>query len=270
MKIKQYLCLFSLSLIFLGCSSEDTDSSNGVITSHLPSAIGNYWTYDVETTINGEQTSGRDSLFVSGDLFLNDRVYKKMETLALPNGFYSSTLRNNGLRVDGSRVKLSGIASYDLGLGNPINLEITDFTILKENANANEQLSSLNGDFSQVISGYDLDFTYNLKSFNVSQLSTFTSPNGTVYENVIRTKVVLNLRITTTQELVAGFPPITITVLAPQDVITSFQYYAKDIGMVYTDTEITYQLQSIPNVIIPIPLSGSQSQEEFLDVYLVN
>ncbi|WP_298138228.1 hypothetical protein [Flavobacterium sp.] len=264
--LKFSILLFAV--VISSCSSDDSGSS-GDTTTNLPLASGNYWTYDVENEdATGGITSGRDSLFVNGDILISGVTHKKMETLALPNGFYSSTLRNNGLRVDGNTVKISGTASYDLGLGTPINLAITDFIILKENATANEQLSTINGTLSQTISGYPLDFTYVLKSYNVTELASFTSPNGEVYEDVIKTKVVLNLKITTTQNL-GGFP-VTITVLAPQDVITSYQHYSKDIGMVYTDTNITYELQSIPGVTLPIPSSGSQSQEEFLDTYLAN
>jgi len=264
----KFLALIVIASI-TSCSSDDSGSSSEVTTTNLPLTSGNYWLYDVQTEdATGGIINGRDSLFVNGDIVISGVTHKKMETLALPSGFYSSTLRNNGLRVDGNTVKISGNASYDLGLGTPVSLAITDFIILKENATANEQLSSVNGTFAQTVSGYPLDFVYTLKSINVSEMPTFTSPNGDVYEDVIKTKVVLNLKITTTQEI-GGFP-ITITVLAPQDVVTSYQYYSKDIGMVYTNTDITYELASIPGVTLPIPSSGSQSQEEFLDTYLVN
>ena len=270
MKKIHFLFIFSVLMLLSSCSSDDSVGSSETSTNYLPLTNENYWTYNIENDSEGMITNSRDSLYVNGDILVSGVTFKKMETESLPNGFYSSTLRNNGLRVDGSSIKLSGNASYDLGLGTPISLVINDFIILKENAGANEVLSTMNGTFSQVVSGYDLDFTYTLKSYNVSKIATFTSPNGDLYENVIKTKVVLNLKITTTQELVVGLPPVTITVLAPQDVITSYQYYSEDIGMVYTDTNITYEIESIPGVTLPIPTTGSQSQEEFLDTYLVN
>lgn len=266
----QFLSIFTIILGFSSCSSDDSGSSSGTPTTFLPLTNENYWIYDIENDNAGTITTSSDHLYVNGDISFSGITYKKMETEAIPNGFYSSTLRNNGLRVDGSSVKLSGTASYDLGIGTPINLEINDFIILKENASINEQLSTKNGNFSQTISGYDLDFTYVLKSSNVSEFATFTSPNGDIYTDVIKSKVVLNLKITTTQVLVVGFPPVTITILAPQDVLTSYQYYSKGIGMVYTDTNINYELESFPGITLPIPSTGSQSQEEFLDTYLLN
>lgn len=270
MKKTYYFCVFLLVGFFSSCSNDDSGSSSGTPTTYLPLTNENYWIYDIENDNAGTITTSSDNLYVNGDIVFSGITYKKMETEALPNGFYSSTLRNNGLRVDGSSVKLSGTASYDLGLGTPINLEINDFIILKENASPNEQLSTKTDNFSQTISGYDLDFTYVLKSYNVTELATYTSPNGDVYSDVIKSKVVLNLKITTTQVLVAGFPPVTITILAPQDVLTSYQYYAKNIGMVYTDTNVTYELESIPGITLPIPSNGNQTQEEFLDTYQVN
>ena len=268
MKKLNFFYLFSIVFILFSCSSDDSGNSNTTSTAHFPLTNGNYWTYDIETTINDVITPGRDSLYVNGDIVFSGNVHKKMETLALPNGFFSSTIRNNGLRVDGSSVKLSGTASYDVGLGSPINLDINDFIIFKEGASSNELLSTMNGSFSQTVSGYPLDFTYILNSINSEQLATFTSPNGDVYTDIIKTKIVLNLKITTTQ-VFAGFP-VTINVLAPQDVITSYQYYSKNIGMVYTETQIAYTLNSIPGVTLPIPSTGSQMQEEFLDIYDIN
>ena len=40
--------------------------------------------------------------------------------------------------------------------------------------------------------------------------------------------------------------------------------------MVYTETQIAYTLNSIPGVTLPIPSTGSQMQEEFLDIYDIN
>jgi hypothetical protein len=40
--------------------------------------------------------------------------------------------------------------------------------------------------------------------------------------------------------------------------------------MVYADTNLSYQLNSLPNVDLPIPTSGSQNVKEYLDTYLAN
>ena len=82
------------------------------------------------------------------------------------------------------------------------------------------------------------------------------------------TKIILNLKITSTQ-IFAGIP-VTIIVLQPQDVITSTQYISKSIGVVYTKTLTTYNLDTAIANQFGIPASNSQTQEEFLDIFNVN
>ena len=94
---------------------------------------------------------------------------------------------------------------------------------------------------------------------------------GTNYNDITKTKVVLNLKIYTVQTI-SGFP-FNIPIMDAQDVLISKQYYSKNIGLVYNKTEINYTLNDLPsnlNVTLPIPTTGSQTQEEFLDTYLIN
>ena len=64
---------------------------------------------------------------------------------------------------------------------------------------------------------------------------------------------------------IAGFP-LNFTVLESQDVISSMQYYAKDNGLVHSETTLSYNLQDLSNFPIQLPLEQSQSQtiNEFL------
>ena len=78
------------------------------------------------------------------------------------------------------------------------------------------------------------------------------------------TKIKLNVEITTT---ISGFP---ITALASQDVLVSTQYLADGIGVVYTNTVTSYNLNSLVATQLGVPSTNSQTQEEFLDTYLVN
>ena len=70
----------------------------------------------------------------------------------------------------------------------------------------------------------------------------------------------------------AGIPfPVVVSILDQQDVVTSYQYYSKTIGMVYTNTNISYRLNSLPaGITLPLPSTGSQTQEEFLQTYDVS
>lgn len=265
MKTKLILTSFFALILFTSCSSssDDSGSDNSPATTFLPLTNGNYWVYDVDNA----GTVNRDSLYISNDTIINTVTYKKMKTLATPTGFFSSTLRNNGVKIDGSKLEMTGNFSINFGLTAPIELALTDFIFFKENAVTNDVLSTTSGTLNQTISGYPLTIDYTMKTVADGSLATFLS-DGTTYTDVKKTKVILNLKITTTQTI-SGIT-IPITVMNAQDVVTSTQYYSKNIGMVYTNTLINYQLNSIPGVTLPIPSSGTQTQEEFLSLYHLN
>jgi hypothetical protein len=268
MKTKLFFIAFAV-VILSSCSSDDS-SGNVVVADYLPLTDGNYWTYDVTTV--GQGTSNRDSLFVANDTVINTKTYKKIKTLNIPFGFYSNSLRNNGLRKENDAIYMTGNAGLNLGDILPIDLTVSDLMIFKESATANQELGSVSGIINQDLQGYPLVMNYTLKTTALETLPTFTSLDNTIYTDVKKVKITLNLKVSTTVT-VPGLPlPISVTILNPQDVVVSTQYYSKNIGMVYNNTVISYELVDLSGfgITLPIPQSGSQTQDEILDSYLVN
>lgn len=259
-----FVFLLLIGLMISSCSSSDASGDENMATSLFPLTNGNYWTYDVDA-----QLDGRDSLYVKGDTLISPLTYKKMKTKQIASGFFSNSLRNNGVRINGSLVQLTGSLSFDLGFSSPLSFALQDFVILKKNAAQNEVLSTVSGSFNQTVGTYPLTFEYTVKSTSDGSLSTFTS-NGDTYTDLQKTKVVVSLKVSSTTTIPGTTFPITVVVLSQQDVVTSTQYYAKNIGMVYADTTISYQLNSLPNITLPIPQSGNQNVKEYLDTYLAN
>lgn len=262
--------IFLASLIatssFISCSSEDGDGGTNY---NLPLNDGNYWTYDV----NSEGVETRDSLYISGDVVMNTKTYKKFETLDnVATGFYSSSLRNNGVRKSGSKLLLSGNLSLASGQDLPFNFDLTldDFVIFNSNASNNQTLNSspVTGTIQETYNGYPLTIAYSLQSYGGESLSSFTSPNGDTYANVKSTKIKLNVSVTSEQTF-GGFT-IPITILAPQDLIISTLYTAEDIGVVYVNTDTSYSINSDIADDFGIPATNSQNQKEYLDIYVVN
>lgn len=264
MKIKFIILTVAFTFLFSCSTNSDGDGINATVTDYIPLTNGNFWTYDIST--NGQYQ--RDSLYISNDTTINSKIYKKLKTKNAPIGFFSNSLNGNGLRKNGTSLLLTGNVALDFGIGVPINLGVSEYEICNETATANQQLGAVSGTINQTIGTYPLVFEYTLKSVAVENLSTYSS-NGNVYLDVKRIKTTLNVKITTTIT-VSGFP-LTATILSPQDVVVSNQYYAKNIGMIYTNTAINYNLNSLPGgLTLPIPSSGSQTQDEYLDTYDVN
>ena len=275
-KIKYFILLFS-SLTIISCSNSSetgtVDDGSSIPTTFFPTHSGNYWTYDVAS----QGTTTRDSLYISGDTLINSKSYKKLKTLAVPSGFHSTIVRNNGLRIDGSSLKMSGVFSIPTFVGNPYNISLDDYTIFKQNSSQGDLLATLSGSFDQTIQGYPLTFNYTLKTVSDGDLASYsTNDNGVItnYINLKKSKIILNLKITSLQTItVGGVPtPVTVTVMNAQDVVTSNSYYVENKGVVYTNTLINYQLQDLSsyNVTLPFPSSGTQTQEEFLHSSVTN
>jgi hypothetical protein len=264
------ILIIILSVSLFSCSSDNdvtpsvTETSD--FTNALPLNNGNYWDYIVVGA-----TTTNDHLYVFGDETIGAHTYKEFRTQNnTPTGFYSSSLNNNNLRKDNGKLLLTGSLNLAQGQTLPIGLDLSvvDFIIFKEYATSGELINEKTGTFSQDFNGMPLTIEYKLKSVGGENFANYTSPNSDTYTNVKSTKIILNLKVTTTQ-VFAGIP-VTITVLQPQDVVTSTQYICKTIGVVYTNTLTTYSLDAAVASQLGIPASNTQNQEEFLDTFNVN
>lgn len=265
--MKKILILIT-SLTMFSCSNDDSGSEteSSVFTDALPLHTGNYWTYDVEGT-----TTTRDSLYISGDTLIESISYKKFKNRDnISTGFYPTSLNNNGVRKSGGKLLMSGEFSLGQGFTLPVGLDLTlrDFIIFNENASNGTVLNEKAGTFQQDFNGIPLNVVYSLKSIAGNDLPNYTSPNNDVYTNVKSTKIVLNLKVTTTQT-VAGIP-FTVTVLAPQDVVVSTQYLSKNIGVVHTNTITSYNIDTQIASNLGIPASNTETQNEFLDTFNID
>jgi len=259
--MKRIALLFFASTFLITSCSSDNDSASGNSndkTDYFPLEIGNYWTYNVTDS----SVMGRDSLYVANDTVINSKTYKKFKTKGIPFGSISGSVASNGMRKENGKLLVSGSAGFSLIEDIPFIINLNDFVIFKESAADNEQLSSISGTFERQYEGITLLFTYTLKTVAVTTLPTY-SVGEKVYPNVKSVKTILNLQISTNVPQI----PLPVVVMESQDVLTSTQYYAKDKGIVYATTAIGYELNSSIALLLGIPATFSQGQQESLDTY---
>ncbi len=261
------LLLVSLVAVLFSCTNNYVDlvPASASENVYLPMNAANYWTYKVV----GAGISNRDSLYIQKDTTINGFTYKKFKTKLNPFGFYTNSINNNSVRKNGDKLLIFGKANFNFVANLPINLVLNDFVGFKETTDNNELVGSFEGVLNQTVQSFPLEISYKLRSYGQPPLSSFTTSQGKTYADVKPMKIVLNLGVNYTTT-VAGIP-FTLPILSPQDVVVSTQYFAKNKGMVYAKTVVNYQLQSLPTQIsLPIPASGTQTQEEFLDVFMGN
>ncbi|RZK11221.1 MAG: hypothetical protein EOO46_07500 [Flavobacterium sp.] len=256
-----YLIAILFMAFLTSCStSDDTATSEQPSENdYFPVANENFWVYDV----NGE-FSGRDSLYVANDTTISNQSYKKFKTKELANGFFSGSLSGNGVRKSGDKILVSGSTNVAFLEGFPLDLAVTDFVIFKENASDNEELGTFSGSFNYQYGEIPFTFSYTMKSVFQQSLASYTVPNHETYQDVKVVKVIVNLTIGG----VASFQGLNIpfTLMEPQNVVVATQYYAKNVGMVYSDTQINYELVDVSQLEdeLPFPSTGSQNIKEYL------
>lgn len=256
-----YFIAILLMVFLVSCSSDDngtTPDNDNTEADFLPLKNGAFWTYDVSGDI-----PGRDSLYVANDTTINSTSYKKLKTKDFAYGFFSGSLAENGVRKSGSKLLVSGSTGINLLEGFPIDLDVNDFVIFKENATSSEQLDMISGVIDYEYENIPLVFTYNMKSIFQESLASYNVPNYGTYQDVKVIKVIVNLKV---GGVYSGLP---FTLMNEQNVLVSTQYYAKNIGMVYSNTTIEYQLNNHPLLanIITIPTASSQNIKEYLADY---
>ena len=265
--MKKNVFIVLLGAIMFSCSSDDESSpivdidvSTG---DYLPMENGNYWKYDVQ----GDLQTGEDSLYVSGDVTLGGKNYKGFQTDEPAIGFYSNALSTNGVRKEGDRLLLTGTAMISFAEDFPLNIQLNDFTILNESSANGTVLASVSGTVPYQYQDYTFNFNYTLSSVAMSHLSTYTAPNGEVYTNVIPVMVKLNLSVGTV--LSGAGVSLPVSIMAPQDVVISTRYFAKDVGVVNATTDIHYKLANFAQfgVELPLPQTYDAEQHEVLIDY---
>lgn len=260
--MKKVLWLFAVIVSISACSSDDAnpDADNST-TNYYPLKSGNNWKYQVVSDLSTTE----DILTVGAPVTIGGKNYFTMEAENGSTGFFTTTVNQKLLRNENNTLKMTGDLEFDLGEVLPIDLELTDFILVKSSAANAELLSTVSGTMSQTLNDIPLTVNYTLSTINQSSMPSYTS-QGVVYADVKVVKFALNMKVVAT--LTFGGFPLNLTVLESQDVISSIQYYAKDKGMVHAETTISYNLQDLSNFPIEIPLP--QSQTIVLNEFLLN
>lgn len=256
--IKFIPCL--LLIIFCSCSSEDNSSSQAE-PFNLSLNNGSYWTYNV----SGQNGTTRDSLYISNDTLINSKTYKKFKTKDIPTGFYSSSINNNGVRIDNNKLLLSGSLDVGANQGLPSNItiEMDDFVIFNASSSVGSNLDSQSGTIQENVNGYPITIHYTLKSKAGNSYDEYSVENET-YSNVKSTIITLEMSVT------AVYGGFTITALNTQEVLNSTQFIAENIGVIKTNSTFSYSMDPFIAGELGIPETATQNQEEILDTYLIN
>ncbi|WP_196889694.1 hypothetical protein [Aureivirga sp. CE67] len=243
----------------VSCSDDDENDVTSNQSFFPSSDNSNYWKYN---SVMEDVEPSTDSLYIAS---VNNNYYD-FEVKDVSTNLFMGMLTQNDVKVENGNYYLKGNVNAGDVIGNILDLEISldDARFLSETASVEETLYEQSGQTEQEFSGMTLKSDYGIKFKNEEFLSS-KNINGVTYNNIIRVKMTLNLKIST--QLL-----IEIDLLPEQDVITVDAYYAEGIGLVESQTTLKYELADLSalGLNLDFPTSMEQSQSETIIEYQVS
>jgi hypothetical protein len=246
--------LLSLTILTLGlisCGDDDTTPNSNNTAAYFPLSSNSSWSYTNES----EDQNSQDNMFVVGTQQENGVQYTNLDTQELNSGgFMVALLTQNLVRNDTGKLIVNGTFGGVPIEGFPdISIPLNNAVLFDPNALNGTQLNIISGSFEQTIMDFPIIIEYTSITTQEQVLPSYTTDTQT-YTDVIQSNIVLNLEIST--EVQVGGTTLSLPILSSQDVLVVENYYAANIGLVFSKETVDYALEDlsgIPGLEIPLP-----------------
>lgn len=268
-RVTLFLRLCIILIIVSSCSNDDdasNNNSNESISNNFPLSIGNYWNYSVENrnVVLNEIVNRTDSLYVASgnansfNLSVNGIAFGTMNTI----------LTQTSLSKTSNKLLANGVVSFPFDGLNDLEIPVENAIFYDINAADNSTLTESSGFISETVENIPITVNYSFKTLQGEFFDSILL-NSEIYDNVIFSKIVLQLTITTRIEIIPG-SEIEVTILDTQNVLEIDNYYAENIGLVRSEADISYQLEDFSQVGITLPFENIEATSiQELDTYEV-
>ncbi|MFD0932292.1 hypothetical protein ACFQ0R_06700 [Psychroflexus salinarum] len=233
--MKKILLLAVFILATLSCSEED-DSSLVSDVNYFPLEIENSWTYSNQSYSNTENSQGTETLTINNQ---DGNRFSFTQIVNSQPGLFTSVLASGEVYKQNGNQKIIYDGNLSLALDNNLqNFEfpLDDIILYDANLSQGDVMFSNAGELQQNINGFPVDFEYEInsthKGFLISEVI-----NDVTYEDIFVSEI--NISLSASVFLVIS----NFSILQKQDIIKITNYYAKDIGLIYSkaDTEIIFE-----------------------------
>ncbi len=250
----KFLFLALLTVVFIGCSSDDSDNpdTEEVVSNHFPLTVGNSWTYNNQTAYeDGTFDNSQETISVASSNEAQGVTYYSLTSNLPPlqQGFVTGIITNGELTVADNQLIYNGELSINLSQmgidAESLTIPLVNVIMFDADANTgNTLIADLDNSFTQTIpiQGNDITFTfdYDLETFQGDFLESYTAGEMN-FDDVFSADVIITIEIN------ASLPGtvITIPVLDRQEAIQITNYYANNVGLIYSNTDVHYQFEDI-------------------------
>ncbi|WP_299886693.1 hypothetical protein [uncultured Lacinutrix sp.] len=267
-------------IAIVSCSDEsiiqdENAPGTNVTGNYFPSTVNDYWKYTVENIddATGETIVANDSLYVATQTASNFTLGVNDNMIA--NGAMNGLLTSGELTRTDATLVLNGVLQLPQGISDITDFEINLDNVILYNVNANtgDVLSTVANTLQQDFNGFPITINYTLSTI-AQGFSETLNLNGQNYNDVTSTQLKLNLSVSTS--IPVGPISVDVSILDAQDVLVSNNYFAKDIGLVNSQTNTMYEISAAAitaleaaGVTIDIPESSSSSNSQVLTNHMV-
>lgn len=273
MKTK-YFFLSVLVLAFVACSDDDNDSGTAnpenPTSDYFPLTIGNQWTYNnLREVQNQDPQESTETLSVSDSTMMNDAVNYQFSSDApvMNQGIVTGVLVNGSLTKVEGKLIYNGSFEYNFpGLNIPISFPLENLVVFDQNKDSGQNLTTINNSITQDLSlgenapTVPVTFDYTFKTNEGAVLESY-SAGDQQFNDVISSNLTLNISAN------ANLGPISIAVLVDQQVLTSTNHFAKDIGLIDSNNAMHVEFEDLSEYqfpqLDPIDVSSSQTITDY-------
>ena len=255
--MKKLVYILVLMSGLVSCSSSDDDATG--VGEFYPAAEGNYWTYNV----TGAE-SGKDSIYSKGSIEINGSEYDTFEARTPVYGLYTSLLSQSYLRSESGRLLIRGQFDLLLDLPVPVVLDLEDLLILDTGKDNGSLLGEQSNQVSIPVEGNTITLDLTITSEMLERGSSITL-NGTTYNDVAASVVSVNGTGVISGSL--DGVPVTVPILAEQEILRMELYFARDIGLVYASATLNVEFSNLDAAGLILPDIDNELIIQELDTY---
>ncbi|MGO3708203.1 MAG: hypothetical protein ACTJGD_05830 [Mesonia hippocampi] len=273
-----FLSLF-IGILLFSCSSDDDTSNNTPEPetqdkSYFPTAINNSWTYQNTSQIEGHdnKSQNQEKIHIADSHNKeNTTFYTFQSNLSFENqGLVTGALTTGELAEVNKELIYNGNFKVDLsplGISEYIEIPITNLIIYKSDANKNTTLAEISGTHQQDVNWQmsapiPLTLNYSITSKQNESPNKF-EVNSTTYTDVISAALSIEIKLD------ASLLGLSIPIMKPQEAVISINYFAKDVGLIYSKTTTHYVVEDLSDFgVLNIPDFRLISSQDLIDYNL--
>jgi hypothetical protein len=256
------ICVITFStLIFTACSNDD-DSLPQNTNNYFPLTVNNSWDYDNAFTATGQDDFfGSETMSITGTIQLSGNDVHEVESSNPQNSGLSTLILTQGVLYKNNT---GLIYTGEFGLGLPefsnIAFDIENAPVYNKQVPSGTEMFVQETSFQEQFEGFPITLNFKIKTVMGESLSSL-SVNGTNYADVISSQWIIEL------EVVAGVPPISTLILEEQKISEITNYFAKDVGMIRSESTTT--LNFVDNPLFELEDIDSATLQELVNHNIV-